>query len=157
MPDYGAIKTEIALSKYSAMTDDQIAASLETTIVFTIDVSVSQVEGYLRSHMLMSGIESFVSTPPNGAPPQLVEGLRELLGLMSSPHVQMVVMTDPTVNYAVTSILGGAVSVGLMSGQNESDLMAMSSSTTTRAAQLGLDSNHVIVNEMVAARLWDGS
>jgi len=157
MPDYAGLKAEIGLSKYNGLTDDQISVLLETPIVVTKDVPVSTVEGYLRSRMLMGGIQRFIANPPAGVPAALLEGLSELLGMCSSPHVDNVAMTDPAVSGAVQQILGGAVSFSLMTQANMDDLLAMGVYTTTRASQLQLVPDiHEITSEIAAARIWPG-
>ena len=157
MPDYAGLKAEIALPKYAGMDDPTIAADLEATISMPVDVPVGSVEGYMRSRMLLGGMQRFVAAPPIGAPAALIEGLTELLGMVLSPHVSAVAMTDPTVNAAVNAVLGAAVSVGLMSAQNEADLLAMGVVSTTRAQQLGMTPDvHDVEQEMLAARIWPG-
>jgi hypothetical protein len=152
-PDYAGLKAEIA-----SMTDDQIATALEAPLVVAIDVPVGTVEGYLRSRMLMGRIQAFVASPPQGTPAGLAEGLGELLGMLTSPHVQNVMMTDPIVSTDVQQILAGAVAVSLITAAHQTDLLAMGSVTITRAVQLGLTTDvHVVENEMLAARKWDGA
>ena len=106
------------------------AATLNAqTTTETVDVPVGTVEGYLRTNMLMGGLQRFVANPPTGAPAALVEGLGELLGMLASPHVQVVQMTNPTVAGAVGQILSGAVSAGLMTSAQETALMALATPT----------------------------
>jgi hypothetical protein len=156
-PNYAALKAQIALPQYAGMTTDQLEAALQSPVSVPVDVPVGSVEGYLRTNMLLGGMQRFVASPPTGAPAALVEGLTELLGLILSPHVETVQMTNPAVSTAVAAVLGGAVAAGLMSAQNETDLLAMGSVSLTAAEQCGLlPGVHDITQELAAAAIWPG-
>lgn len=157
MPDYAGIKAELALPAYAKMDDEAIAAAWEAPLAVVVDVPVGTVEGYLRSHVLMSGIKRFLAAIPANTPVEFTDGLSELMGMLASPHVDTVIMTKADVAAEVRQILGGAVAFGLMKQQNMDELLALSVVLTTRAAQLGLSADvHDTVNEIAAARIWPG-
>lgn len=157
MPDYQALKTEIALPKYAGQTDEQItAALLAETVTSAVDVPISAVGGYMLARGITAAADAWAAAHPTDTTGVLV-AVRSLLGLLASPHLTTVEMSNLTTAAAVEQMLGGMVTAGIMTSTQQAEILALASTSTTRAEQLGLDADqHDGASEIAAARLWPG-
>lgn len=157
MVDYQALKAEVALAKYAGQTDAQIAAALVTeAVAVTVDVPIGSVGGYMLARGITAAADAWAAAHPDDATGVLV-AIRSLEGLLSSPHLTTVEMTSPAIAAAVTAMLAGMATAGIMTDAQRVEILALASSSTTRAAQLGLDTDiHDIEQELAAARIWPG-
>lgn len=155
--DYAALKAEIALSKYGGMTDAQIAVALAAdTITIMQDVPISAVGGYMLARGITAAADAWATAHPDDTT-GVLSAVRSLLGLLASPHLTTVEMSNPTIAAAVEQMLGGMVAAGIMTSTQQAEILALASTSTTRAAQLGLDADqHDGASEIAAARLWPG-
>lgn len=154
MPDYSAMKAEIALSVYSTMTDAQIAIALNAlTVTSTVDVPISMLEGYLRQNGLMSSLTTYGENPPTGAPTMAVTAARELAGMVLSPHLSFVQMSDPTTQANITAMLTALVSAGEIDQSHETAVLAMASATQSTVQSWGF-SYQLTDQDIMAARKW---
>jgi len=157
MPDYAAMKTELALPENAALTDEQIAASWEVPFDVVVDIPVVSIEAFLRSRLLTGGMKRFVTTPDEAATVEQVDGVSELLDLINSANTSTVRVSDPTVAATLSSVYATMVQFTMMTGTQEAELLALGVNATTRAAQLGLIADvHDTVAEIAAARIWPG-
>ena len=157
MPDYAAMKTELALPENAALTDEQIAANWEVPFDVVVDVPVASIEAFLRSRLLTGGMKRFVTTPDEAATVEQVDGVSELLDLINSSNASSVRMTEPTVAATLEAVYDTMVQFAMMTGTQEAELLALGVNTTTKAAQLGLTADvHDTVSEIAAARFWPG-
>lgn len=154
MPDYAALKAEISLSKYEKMSDEEIASELQQEIRIQKDINVSELEGYLNSRLLMDGLLSFVAKPPEDVNSNFLSGLKSTLRSISSIHTTIIVMSDPVVNGIVDLILEGAIKYKLITDDNKNDILNLGAYIVKKSTQLGLQDNHDIVQEILAARKW---
>ena len=157
MTNYAGLKAEIAKPAYAGMTDAQIEAALTAPMTVAVDVPTGAVEGFFRSRLLMGGLQRFVANPPQGAPAELVEGISEFLGMVLSPHVSAVQMSDPSINATVTTVINAAAASGLLTTQQAADLLALGVRQTTLAETLGFTPGeiHDMGQELLAARRWE--
>ena len=155
--DYAALKAELALPKYGGMTDAQIAAALVAETVTTAqDAPISAVEGYMLTRGIIAAADAWAAANPSDKT-GVLGAIRSLEGLMASPRLQAVTMTDPATAGAVQQMLGSMTQAGIMTETQMSEILALGSSTTTRAVQLGLYADTLdIEQEIAAARIWPG-
>lgn len=155
--DYAALRAEIALSKYGGMTDAQIATAVTAETVTTAqDVAISAVGGYMLARGIIAKADAWAAANPADTSGVLV-AIRSLEGLMASPHLTVVEMSNPDIAAAVQQMIGGMAAAGIMTSAQQTEILAMAQINTTRAAQLGLDTDiHDIEQEIAAARIWPG-
>ena len=157
MPDYAAMKTELALPENAALSDEEIAANWETPIDVVVDVPVASIEAFLRSRLLTGGMKRFVETPDEAATVQQVDGVSELLDLINSANASTIRTTDPTVAATLETVYATMVQFAMMTPEQETELLALGVNTTTKAVQFGLIAGaHDTVSEIAAARIWPG-
>lgn len=161
MANYLALKTQIASTTYSGMTDAQIVAALNTAnIAVTQDVPVASVEAYFELHGLLMAVQGFIASPPAGASSLSIAAAHGLLAIIQSPHVQTVQMSDPATNATVAAMLGALVNPGTaaapitgpLAAADQSAILAMASGQATSWAAENGWPNGLTVNDLVAAR-----
>ena len=162
--DYAGLKAELALSKYGGMTDAAIATALETAnITVYSQVPASRFEDYFFAKGFMLPLQSYAgASPPSGATAAAIEAAKELALMMQLGT--SVDLADPTVLAKVQSRLDALVAEGTagrlvstdsgaaFASADKAALLAMGTSTTSRAAQLGFGPGDDMVQEIAAAR-----
>lgn len=126
MVDYVALKAEIAKPEYAGMSDEQIIATLSVkTYAMKVDVSISDVESYLRLHglvfMLRRWVEAAVAA--NNINPAVVAGA-ELIDMIESPRLSRFETSNPQRYAALQAMLGGLVQASA-GGMQQADMDAL--------------------------------
>jgi len=133
MPNYQGLKAELA--NYTGQTDAEILAALNgNTVEVAVDVPIGEIEGYLRLNGIMSALQAYgtaTGTTEAGV------AARELTGLVMSPHMSVVQMSDPAVATAINNMLDALVTAGQLTSAQQSALLALAVAQTSIAAQLG--------------------
>lgn len=93
------------------------------TAAQTVDVPISAVAGYMLTRGIIAAADAYAS---NASPaPQVVGVIRALEGMMASPHLTVVEMSDPTVNGIVVQMLGALTAAGIMTAEQQTEVLAM--------------------------------
>ena len=133
-----ALRSEIAADpakrgyagKTAQQQADMVNAAYTTqNAAVTANVPVKAVASYLLAHGLMGPMRRFLAAPPAGMPQTLIDGLTDLMEMITSQEVDAIGMANADTAGRVAQVLGGAVQVGLMSVQNRADLMALAVQT----------------------------
>jgi hypothetical protein len=130
--DYPNLKTWLA-AEPSGSTPAQLYAAVQATVPVTIDIPIGSIEGYLRTRGLVHAMETWLAANPTSP---VAAPVSELLGLIMSPHIATIETSSPAIAAAMSQFLAAIVSVGIFSTQNQTDLLAMSASSTTVAASI---------------------
>lgn len=147
MPNYPGLKA--ALANYTGQTDAEILAALNAnTVNVPVDVPIGEIEGYLRLNGLISALQIYGAA--TGATEAGVAA-RELTGLVMSPHMSVVQMSDPAAAAAIGNMLSALVAAGELTSAQQSALLALAVGQTSIAAQLGWPGG-VAETDLVVAR-----
>ena len=160
-PNYAALKTALASSTYSGMTDAQIVSALNAaTVPIAVDVPTQSVVNYLALNGLLPTVHSWALTPPTPPASSLTaaqiaaaQTAAQTFGLMLGPPPQWdaLQMSDPTTNAQITGMVSALVAGGLMPQANADAILAIGKTTVSQASLWGWPGG-VIENDLVAAR-----
>lgn len=127
-----AIRTEITTDPTArgyAGTAAQMAALMAAPIVTPAptrhrDVSISDVEGYLRARLLVTRLRSWATTAQPGT---AKEAALELLDIIASPRLSMFTTSTETGRANVMNLFASLVAAtsGVVTQQHHDDLLAM--------------------------------
>lgn len=121
---------------YASMTDDQIAASLNTANVMEIDsIPIALVESYLLSDGTLIRLENWMTANPTPGP--LNTAVAALLRVISSTRLDVFEIGNQTAYQGFAAQLGALVSANLLTSQQSSDLLNMTVTNVSRAQQIG--------------------
>lgn len=113
-----------------------LAALVAETVSVTVDVPISAVEGYMLTRGIIAAADAWATANPADAT-GVLGAIRSLEGLMASPRLQAVTMTDPATAGAVQQMLGGMAQAGIMTGAQMAEILAMATAHISRADQIG--------------------
>ena len=155
-PNYAALKTALASTTYSGMTDAQIVAALNAASVSqNVDIPISNVLKYFALKGTLPIVTGWAKSPPAvaGNVTAAAQSAAQTFGLIFGPPplFDALQMSDPTINATLTGMIAELVSAGLLSSQTQTDLVAMSVTTVSQANLWGWP-NGVSENDVVAAR-----
>lgn len=163
MSNYDQVETIDAAFPPGTADADRVAAINASTVTVAVAVPTGLFEGYLLSSGFMISLQNYAgATPPAGAGAQAIAAAKMILLMLSSPSVTEVDMTNPTVVAEVTACLGAMVAEGgagrlasiagaPFAQSDMNNLLAMGSTTTSQAAQLGF-AKGVNLDDLLAAR-----
>lgn len=160
MPDYAAIKAELARPEIATATDADIAASwrqsisLRAAFPFRDARNIAQVSANFSWPRIEARAGMAVTLPP------VTAGDMAVLAAKNAVATDPNTMIDPN-NAGAWAAFVGALGVLEAAGDLTTDevaaMSALGTVQTTRAAQLGLhDDVHDIEQEIAAARIWPG-
>jgi|SRR5579859_1118143 len=140
MPSLTALQNELLADPlkrgYSVMTDDQVAASLDTVdITQSVDISLAAVEGYLLFDGTLIHLQDYLAA--NTTPSATRTAAAALLAVINSPRQVILQTSRPDVYAAVQAQMQILVADNLLTAQQSNDLLAMMSVTVSRAQQIG--------------------
>ena len=116
----------------------QIAAALnEADIPAAVDVPVATLEAHLRLHGLMARLSRFAAEALTGVQPHdaAVLAASELVGLIASPRLTVIEMSDPEKHAAVKAMLDAILTAEQLSQQEHAEILALSDGTVSWAQQ----------------------
>nr|WP_294550023.1 hypothetical protein [uncultured Rhodopila sp.] len=163
MPDYATLESIDAAFAAGTADAARVASINAATVPIALKVPTSQWESYLATYGFTISLQAYAEgTPPAGATPTSVAAAKMIILIMGSNAVPVVDFTMPAVVAEITALLTALVAEGAagrlvsiagapFAASNQSDLLAMGASTTSRAAQLGF-ANGVTENDLLAAR-----
>ena len=126
---------------YSGMSDQEVADSLNT-VDRTVQIRVSHTD-----------VMTWAASGPRKKVEDNKDNANEALAAASLVALDLIadgVTTFDTSDNGNQTLLSGLVSGGVLSGDDQTALMALGQSTVSRAAELGL--GHIRVGDVIAAR-----
>ena len=132
---YVVLRSELATQAYSGLSDADAAAALNSPTAGP-NVAVSSVDA--RYILLTSPWWGAICIAADGA--TIDPTIRAIAITVRDTllHTSMIATDAPEVRSNVAAMLNALVSAGLLDGATRDRLLALTASTTTRAAQLGL-------------------
>jgi hypothetical protein len=108
------------------------AAALNAqTVAQTIDVPISTVEGYMLVNGIIAAADAWAMAHPDDTTGVLAV-IRSLEGLLASPHLTVVEMSDTTIAAAVTTMLATLVAASIMTSEQRDAVLAMASASVPK-------------------------
>jgi predicted alpha/beta hydrolase len=167
MPNYAGLTT--ALATFAAgTTDDAIISAINAqTVTVPIAVPTSSLAAYLATNGFTVALQAYAGVdggaPPSGASTLSIQAAKMVMLLISaSPAVPTMDFTNAAVVAEVTACLAAFVAEGtagrLLSiagvpfgATHQAAILAIGSTTTSQAAQLGFP-NGITENDLIVAR-----
>lgn len=122
------------------------------------DVSISDVEGYLRARLLVTRLRSWVASAPTGT---AKEAASELLDIIASPRLSMFSTSTESGRANVMGLFAALVAAtgGVVTQQHHDDLLAMTvapaDSPISPREQMGWPQPHIWAADVIAARMME--
>jgi hypothetical protein len=163
MPNYGGLQTADAAFASDTVDSARVTSINAVTVPVAQKVPTSAWESYLATYGFLVSLQAYASgSPPSGASTDAVAAAKMVVLILGSTAIPVVDFTNATVVSEVTALLAAFVAEGTanrlmsisgaaFSAQNQSDLLAMGTSLTSQAAQLGFP-NGITENDLLAAR-----
>lgn len=121
---------------YASMTDDQVAASLDTIDISVIDsIPIANVEAYLLSDGTLIRLEDYVTANPTPGP--LNTAVAALLRVISSQRLTVFQIETKEAYAGFNQQLQALVQANLLTAQQATDLLNMAVTMVSRAQQIG--------------------
>lgn len=122
-----ALRAELQAPEYAGKTAAEIVAILNAPAAPASayrDVSISDVEGYLRARLLVTRLRAWEATAPDGL---AREAAREFLGIIASPRLSNFTTSTPSGRANILGLFATFVAVGAggITQQHAGDLAAM--------------------------------
>jgi hypothetical protein len=108
-----------------------VATLVAQTVTVAVDVPISTVAGYMLVNGIVAAADAWATAHADDTT-GVLGVIRSLEGLLASPHLSVVEMSDAGIAAAVTSMLGALVSAEIMSGAQQAAILAMSSATVPK-------------------------
>lgn len=121
---------------YAGMTDDQVAASLDTVNISVIDsIPIANVEAYLLSDGTLIRLEDYITANPTPGP--LNTAVAALLRVISSQRLTVFQIETQAAYAGFNQQLQALVQANLLTAQQATDLLNMAVTMVSRAQQIG--------------------
>ena len=111
----------------------QLYEAIQALEPMAVDVAISDIEGYMRARELVYTMQKWLDANPSSP---AAPAASELLGSIISPHLDVIQMSIPAVAASMGASLGALASAGVISTQNQADLLAKAVSSITVAASI---------------------
>lgn len=108
-----------------------LAALVAQTVQVTVDVPISAVEGYMLTRGIIAAADAWAAANPADKT-GVLGAIRSLEGLLASPRLTQVTMTDPATAGAVQQMLGGMTHAGIMTEAQMAEILAMATATVPK-------------------------
>ena len=156
--NYSALKAALASSAYVGMTDTQIATALDAPITLTgqsfpwsAAVTIAQESANFSWARIQQRARQTATLPPATATDFAV---LMAMNAVATDHAKLI---DPAGWAVIQSGMQALVAVGDMTSADISAINALTTVSTTQAAQLGVVAGvNNLTQEIPAARLWPG-
>lgn len=126
-----ALQDELKGASYATLSHEECAERINAaTLPVAVDVSIKDLEGYLRRKGLVYKMTVFMELAKD-APEEIRGVVFELVNMIQSPRLTVIEMSDPGIAEDMTRMLGtlGPEGAGLLSQEDLTAILAMGQST----------------------------
>jgi hypothetical protein len=150
---YEILRTELQLPAYTNLSDQQAADAANASVVCYRPVPIAELASIAYAIGLPVALRVAIRTA--GAPIDLVAVCESLLALLDAPFAAVdLFAADGTPDPASQLMLDTLQAAGLLSKDGRATLEALALTTTTRAAQLGLETVSALDVNRARGGVW---